>query len=293
MTDEHLPPRPRSERAVPSLRAVTVAAAALLLGGCVLFNPPKPTRPEALKLSRDTPEATYAYFKEMARNNQWAAEWSVFSPNFKRLMNQAVGRNVDAGDYNMARQTVATNAQSDMQLLINSELTNVQRVSDTAAIITITSGGRTLRPRMVKLTRWELKVKGDDTPYGDFVTRPSEAVRISPDGSITAMIRPPQSTASLLRTFTADQIDGFKVEGQWYVDDFGGLDRLVVEGSSQPAPQPGAQPQPAPGNLTPPPLPGSTDRAPPYTVPPIPPAPGTPEGPGLPPAGSAWGSPDG
>jgi len=269
-------------------RAAAMAAAAMLLGGCILFNPPRPTAPDALELSRETPTATYEYFKEMAKNNQWAAEWSVFSPNFKRLMNQSVGRNVDAGDYNLARQTLADNSQADMQVLINSTLTNVQMISDTAAVITITGGGKQLRPRMVKLTRWELKVKGDDTPYGDFVTRASDAVRISPDGSITVQIRPPQSTASLLRTFRPDQIDSFKVEGQWYVDDFGGIDQLVVERSDRPAPQPGTQP----GTRSLPQPPGQQPGPPPPTY--LPPAGGTgsPDG-APPPRNDGWGSPDG
>lgn len=252
--------------------------AALLLGGCFLFNPPRPTAPSALNLNRDTPKATYEYFKEMVRNNQWAAEWSVFSPNFKRLLNQSVGRNVDAGDYNLARQTVADNSQADMQLLLNSQWSGAQMVGPNAAIITITAGGRTLRPRMVKLTRWELRVKGDPTPYGDYVTSAADAVRIGPDGSITVMIRPPQATASLLRTFRPDQIDAFKVEGQWYVDDFGGIDQLVVEragegGARQPAPAPRRAPAPPPGYPTPPP-----------SQPPPPPAPSAPGG---------FGSPDG
>jgi hypothetical protein len=269
------------------LRSAAAACAALLLGGCILFNPPKPTAPDALELSRETPAATYAYFKEMAKNNQWAAEWSVFSPNFKRLMNQAVGRNVDAGDYNLARQTLATNSQADMQLLINSKLDGVQMLSDKAAVVSITGGGKQLRPRMVKLTRWELKVKGDDTPYGDFVADASDAVRIAQDGSITVMIRPPQATASLLRTFTPDQIDSFKVEGQWYVDDFGGIDQLVVErsegGQAQPQQPPVGQPS------YPQPV-GSPDMQPRY--PPPAPGAGSPDGPPAPPA-AGYGSPDG
>ena len=287
MSDTRVSPTLHSRSVGGWLRTTGLAAAALLLGGCILFNPPKPTAPDALELSRETPAATYEYFKEMAKNNQWAAEWSVFSPNFKRLMNQAVGRNVDSGDYNLARQTLASNSQADMQLLINSKLDGVQMISDKAAVVTISGGGKTLRPRMVKLTRWELKVKGDDTPYGDFVADAGEAVRIAQDGSITVMIRPPQATASLLRTFRPDQIDSFKVEGQWYVDDFGGINQLVVEQSGDPQPQP----QPAQPQMRQPTLPS----APPQARPSYPPAPsgmGSPDGPVAPPS-EGWGSPDG
>ena len=231
----------------------------------------------------------------LLRSNQWAAEWSVFSPNFKRMLNQNVGRNVDAGDYNMARQTIADNSQADMQLLLNSTYAGEQMVGENAALITISGGGKTLRPRLVKLSRWELKVKGDDTPYGDFVTRASDAIRVGPDGAITVMIRPPQSTANLLKTFRPDQIESFKVEGQWYVDDFGGIDQLVASRAGDGAPpQPGAvqprAPQPVgtqPGY--PPPAPGYPQPAPNYTTPPP-----APSGGGVPAGGPAgWGSPDG
>lgn len=280
----------------------------LALGGCVLFDPPEPTAPRALAMNRDTPRATYDYFKTMAANNQWAAEWSVFSPNFKRLLNQSVGRNVDAGDYNLARTTVADNSQADMQLLLNSTYVSQQMVGPNAAVVTIEAGGQRLSPRLVKLTRWELQVVGDETPYGDFVTSAGEAVRIGTDGSITVTIRPPQSTAGLLRTFRPEQIEAFRVESQWYLDDFGGLDQTLVQNAGegqapQAQPRPQAQPQPRPQ-----PAPtgwGSPDGgAGPVQPPAPPPGWGSPDGPSpsepRPPREAprddgalGWGSPDG
>lgn len=287
-------------------------AAPLLLGGCFLFNNARPTPVSQVNLNRQTPEATYTYFKTMAQNNQWAAEWDVFSPNFKRLVNQSVGRNVDAGDYNLARQTIAANNTSEMQMLIGSTWVGAQLQGPDRAIATIDYQGRRITPRMVKLTRWELKVVGDDTPYGDFVRNAADAVQVGPDGSITVRINPPQATASILRSFRPEQIEAFKVEGQWYVDDFGGIDAMLVEqagGGAQPQPQP--QPQPRPGPQAGPqagPQPGGVQ---PYAPPATPPAYGTPDGPrgsgspDGPPAGmgepdpsrpsgpQAWGSPDG
>ncbi len=227
-------------------------AAPLLLGGCFLFNNARPTPVSQINLNRQTPKATYEYFKAMATNNQWAAEWDTFSPNFKKLVNQSVGRNVDSGDYNLARQTIAANNTQEMAMLVGSTWVSSQMTGPNTAVATIEYQGRRITPRMVKLTRWELKVVGDETPYGDFVQNASDAVRIGPDGSITVMIRPPQATASILRSFRPEQIEAFKVEGQWYVDDFGGIDAMLVEqagGSqgTQPAPQPGTRPQPQPG----------------------------------------------
>lgn len=279
----------------------------LLLGGCVLFDPPEPTAPRALALNRDTPKATYEYFKTMSANNQWAAEWSVFSPNFKRLLNESVGRNVDAGDYNLARQTVADNSQADMQLLLGSTYVSEQLIGRNAATVTIEAGGRRLSPRLVKLTRWELQVVGDETPYGDFVTSAGEAVRLGQDGSITVTIRPPQATAGLIRTFRPEQIEAFRVESQWYLDDFGGLDQQIVQTAGEES-RPQAQPRPQPGPQQPGPTgwgsPDSGGGAQPQAPPPgwgspdgpDTPAPSEPRPPRVPPRGNenlGWGSPDG
>ncbi|MDA1195685.1 MAG: hypothetical protein O2894_10940, partial [Planctomycetota bacterium] len=228
--------------ALPAL----LLAAALPLGGCFMFNNARPTPVSQVNLNRQNPQATYEYFKAMATNNQWAAEWDVFSPNFKRLLNQSVGRNVDAGDYNLARQTLVANNTPEMQMLIGSTWVSAQQVSPTTAVATIDYQGRRITPRLVRLTRWELKVHGDETPYGDFVADASEAVRVDPDGAVTVRIQPPQATASILRTFRPDQIEGFKIEGQWYVDDFGGLDQALVEqAGGEPTPAPRPQPRPS------------------------------------------------
>jgi len=298
----------RTGRPLRNLSILALLASPLLLGGCFLFNPPTPTAPRALSMNRDTPRATYDYFKTMVTNNQWAAEWSVFSPHFKRLLNQSVGRNVDAGDYNLARQTVADNSQGDMQALLTSTYISEQKVGANAAVVTIESGGKRLTPRLVKLTRWELQVVGDDTPYGDFVTSAADAVRIGQDGSITVMIRPPQATASLVRTFRPDQIDAFRIESQWYVDDFGGIDQQIASKAAagqtpQPRaqPRPRSQPQPTPRTR---PTPstgwGSPDGGAQPLAPPTrrgtPGTPPQPRAPRSPPDGNnsyGWGSPDG
>ncbi len=277
---------------------LTLLLAPLFLGGCFLIDPPTPTAPRALAMNRDTPRATYDYFKTMVANNQWAAEWSVFSPNFKRLLNQSVGRNVDAGDYNLARQTIADNSQADMQLLMTSNYVSEKMIGRNTAVVTLEAGGKSLTPRLVKLTRWELKVVGDETPYGDFVASAGEAVRIAQDGSVTVMIRPPQATAGLLRTFRPDQIEAFRVESQWYVDDFGGLDQQIAskagDGRAAPQPRPQPQPQPQPSWGSPD---GDAPRAgAPRGGSPDGPSPSAPRPPRQPPGGNnnyGWGSPDG
>ena len=96
--------------------------------------------------------------------------------------------------------------------------------------------------------------------------------------------------AQFLRTFTPDQIDSFKVEGQWYVDDFGGIDQLVGQGGGQ---QPQAQParpvQPVQPTYPQPSGSGSPDGG---SAPIYQPRPSDMGSPAAPPM-QGWGSPDG
>jgi hypothetical protein len=243
------------------------AAAALLLLVAACATPQPVTQ---VGLNRDTPEATYAYFKAVARANQWAAEWSVFSPDFKRAMNQSVGRNIDIGDYVTARQTIATNGQADMRLLLASQLGDVQMLGPERARVTITGGGRSLTPTFVKLTRWELKIAGEDEPASGFITSPGDAVAVNADGSVTVRVRANPAAAAYLRTIPRDRIEGFAIKSEWFVDDFGGLGTAVGSqtgregapaapqpGSYAPSPQPLAPAPTAPTAPAPDPIVGS------------------------------------
>ena len=139
----------------------------------------------------------------MARNNQWANEWMVFSPNFKQMINQAAGRNVDLGDYSMARQTLpeAKNSSTEMQMLLNSSLEGVQYLGPDRARVTIVGGGRRVSaPCIVRMTRWELKIRGQDTPASGTVSRPGDAIQVNADGSITVRVTAEPGVAAALRT---------------------------------------------------------------------------------------------
>jgi hypothetical protein len=221
--------------------AITLALAlALALAGCG-GNPTPVTK---VGLSRDTPEKTYDYFKTMVANNQHAAEWAVFSPNAKRQADQLAGKHVDIGDYNMARSTpLANNSQSDMQALLNSSLVGVQMQGPDMAMVTIAGGGRQVSVRMARLTTWELRVAGEDTPYSDFVRSAADAVSTNPDGSITVRIPPSASMAGVIRTIPRERIDGFAVKAQWYIDDLSSL-QGAVQATGQSAPQSGGAPAP-------------------------------------------------
>jgi hypothetical protein len=185
-------------------------------------------------VDRSTPEATYHYFKAMAQRGNTTAEWSVFSPNFKRMLNEAAGRNVDLGDYTTARNMIASNSQQDMRMLLASQLSGpAQYLSSDAAVLTITGGGRTIRPRMVRLTTWELTLAGDPQPFTDFARGAGDLITVG-GSDFTIRIPVTPGTAGELQRLPKERIKTFKLDSQWYLDDFGGLQ--LVEGSQQPGP---------------------------------------------------------
>jgi hypothetical protein len=215
-------------------------------------------------VDRATPEKTYAYFKAAVQANAYADEWAVFSPNFKKQMSATAGRHVDVGLYETGRNLMFKNSHPDMQLLLNSKLDGVRYEGPDVAIATIAAGGQTVRPRMVRMVSWELRVKGDPQPFTD-VLRGANAVSTGPDGAILISIPVSATMAGALRAVPPESIDSLQIETRWYVDDFGGLEGL---GAAEPAPQqqPGT-PQPKP--TTPPP---------PSTMPPPPGGFGSPDG---------------
>jgi hypothetical protein len=237
-------------RSMSMLLATGFSVLVLSAGGCAS---PQPV--SKFGLNRDTPGNAYEYFKAAAAANQWAAEWSLFSPNAKRQIDQLAGRHVDLGDYSTARQSpIGNNSTAEMQSLLQSQLVGVQQISDTAANVTLSGGGRTVSVRMVRLTSWELKEKGVEEPLGGFLRSPGDAVVPNADGSITVRIQPQDSTATAVRTITRDRIDGFAVKSMWYVDDLASLQGAVSGVGSQPArgqpaqPTPGPAPAPAPAD---------------------------------------------
>jgi len=233
--------------------ALLAPLAALVLAGCssggrVAYQ---------AGVDRSTPERTYEFFKAAARARAFEDEWLVFSPNFKRALNQAVGRNVDFSDYTTARNLIATNSQADMQMLLNSKLESVQMTGPDSAMITITAGGQTLRPRMVRLLAWELRVKGDPQPFTD-VLASGGAVQPGPGGSIDVVIPASPTMAPLLRGIPPQNIESLSLESRWYVDDFGGLEGALGAGAATPGPAQPTQPQQPtqPSPLAPPPAGG-------------------------------------
>jgi hypothetical protein len=296
----------RTERAAAGARGGGARAAAgglaLLLGaagpGCSVKAEPV----RAVGLNRSSPRATYEYLLATVRARQVEAEWAAFSPGFKRRLSESAGRNVDFGDYSHARATIAGNDRREIRLFLESEYVGETFLSDKEAVVTLRSGGQELRPRLVKLSTWELVLSGEDQPVSGFVPRTADVVRIS-DGTVQVRVTPEENTQSFLKEIPADRIESMTVKSEWFVEDFGGVEQALRSGVA-----PGDAPVeriplsgPRAGDPISHPTPG---LSPPYEPAPYEPAPspGDPDGgPAPPPPPSPWppspaphpGSPDG
>jgi hypothetical protein len=275
-------------------RAALLAALVLASGGLGACGvKAQPVR--AVGLNRNTPRATYEYMVAMVGAMQVEAEWQALSPGFKRRLSESAGRNVDFGDYSHARATIAGNDKKELRLFLESEYVGEEFVSEKEAIVTIRSGSRQLRPRLVRLSTWELVLQGENQPVSGFIPRIGDVVGITPEGDVQVRVTPESNTASFLKDIPADRIESVTMKSEWFLEDFGGIEHVMQEGISGRAegvPPPTAPPSYAPEVVRPAPTPGSPDALPP------PPHPGSPDAggpvyppPPLPPSPS--GSPDG
>jgi hypothetical protein len=267
--------------------------AAGALGGCGVKAQPV----RAVGLNRHTPRATYEYMVAMVGAMQVEAEWQALSPGFKRRLSESAGRVIDFGDYSHARATIAGNDKKELRLFLESEYVGEELVSDKEAIVTIRSGSSQLRPRLVKLSTWELVLQGENQPVSGFIPRIGDVVGITPEGDVQVRVTPESNTASFLKDIPADRIESVTMKSEWFVEDFGGIEHVMREGLSgraESVPPPGMPPASAPPGvvrppaypgsgdaLPPPPVhPGSPDAGAPYVPPPVqpPPAAGSPDG---------------
>jgi hypothetical protein len=224
--------RERAEvvRSGPARRAALFAAVgggllALAATGCSVKAQPV----RAVGLNRSTPRATYEYLLATVRALQVEAEWAAFSPGFKRRLSESAGRNVDFGDYSHARATIAGNDRREIRAFLESEYAGETFVSDKEVVVTLRAGGQELRPRLVKLSTWELVLSGEDQPVSGFVPRTADVVRIS-DGTVQVRVTPEENTQSFLREIPADRIESMTVKSEWFVDDFGGVEAALRSG---------------------------------------------------------------
>jgi len=103
--------------------------------------------------------------------------------------------------------------------------------------------------------------EGEGQPVSEFVAPEENVVRIAGDGSIQMRVVPSGGTAAFLRGIPADRIEEMHVVSEWYLDDFGGVEDVVVGGLRGEA-------RPAPGGPSPRPLPRPRGATPPAPAPP-------------------------
>lgn len=221
---------PRMRRlALPRRSRVAVVAlglAAVLAPACATKAKPVDTT----RLSKSSPRQAYEYLKTMIAANQHALEWASFSPGFKRRLSEQAGRNVDVGDYTLARSTIASNSNRNIQLILASEYVKDAALSDDVAVVTIRAGKKQANPRFIRMTSWELTIKGEGEPVSEFIPSTADVLGIGDDGSMSMRIPTASSTGAFLKTIPPEKIKRLVIEDLWYLDDFGGVEDVVIDG---------------------------------------------------------------
>jgi hypothetical protein len=237
------------------LRRAVAPALAVMLCGCAVKAQPV----RAVGLNRASPKATYEYLLTMVRAMQVEAEWQAFSPAFKRRLSQGAGRTVDFGDYSHARATIAGNDTREIRAFLESEYVGETPVSDREVLVTIRSGSRELRARMVKIASWEVVLQGEEQPVAGFLPGLVDVVGITPDGHLQVRVIPEESSRSFLKDVPNDRIQSMTLKWDWYVDEIGGVEDAVrggLRGRGDRADVPRDDPvpvEPPPGPPAPPP----------------------------------------
>lgn len=265
------------------LLPLALVASTLLCGPVGCAGKAKPV--DTTNLSKASPRQAYEYLKTMIAANQHALEWASFSPGFKRRISDQAGRNVDVGDYTLARSTIASNSNKNIKLILESEYLSDRALSSDVAVVTIRSGSKQANPRFIRMTSWELTIRGEGEPVSEFIPSTADVLGIGDDGSVSMRIPTASSTGSFLKSIPPEKIKRLVIDDAWYLDDFGGVEDVVLDGLRGNDPAKSAAPRaPAPRAPSPAPTPsgiGSPDAGPV----------GSPDGLGSP-EGSPGGSPE-
>ena len=102
-----------------------------------------------------------------------------------------------------------------------------QQGPDRARVIIQTSGGPLAKSGeigMVRLQTWKLQPVGGGQAYSGFVGDPMLAATKQPDGSYVIT-----SNGNTVATVPANQVAGYTVDTNWYVDDLGGMEQQFLQ----------------------------------------------------------------
>lgn len=185
---------------------------------------------QATAPDRATPSGTVEMFKLKARYGDREGEWDILSPDFKQRLSQRVGRTVDIADYTQAREMYRGDAKVQLaeKMLQTAIATSVrQQGPDRARVIIQTSGGPLAKSGeigMVRLQTWKLQPVGGGQAYSGFVGDPMLAATKQPDGSYVIT-----SSGNTVATVPANQVAGYTVDTNWYVDDLGGMEQQFLQ----------------------------------------------------------------
>ena len=210
------------------IHVVAIVLAAVGLSGC--FSPRQGATP-----SRDTPEGTVEMFKVYARRGDPAGEWDILSPGLKQRLSQQAGRTIDLADYSQARQMYRGDprvraAENMLQTAIVRKTTPID--ANTVSVFVQTSGGplaKSANLKMVKLSRWQLFVRGQDEPYWGFTNDRNFGAERRPDGSFVIWSRGQPGGPRTENVIPASDVANYTTDAQWYVDDLGGLESQFIQ----------------------------------------------------------------
>lgn len=211
-------------------RFVPTALVACALAGGPVGCAGKAKPVDTTNLSKGSPRQAYEYLKTMIAANQHALEWASFSPGFKRRISEQAGRNVDVGDYALARSTIAGNSNKNIELILASEYVSDRALSADVAVVTIRSGKKQANPRFIRMTSWELTIRGEGEPVSEFIPSTADVLGIGDDGSVAMRIPTASSTGSFLKSIPPEKIKRLVIDEAWYLDDFGGVENVVLDG---------------------------------------------------------------
>ena len=184
---------------------------------------------QATAPTRSSPSGTVEMFKMKARYGDREGEWDILSPDFKARLSQQAGRTIDVADYAQFRDMYRGNAQVQLaeKMLQTAIATNVRQVGpDRVRVVIQTSGGPFAKSGeigMVRLQTWRLQAAGAPQPYKGFVGDPMLAATQQPDGSYVIT-----SNGNTIQTVPANQVQDYRVESNWYVDDLGGMEQQFL-----------------------------------------------------------------
>ena len=206
--------------------SLTVFFAAFAAAGCSGYV-------ESVPRTRNTPGGTIETFKFATARKDYKAEWETFSPAFQRRISRMAGRNVDFADYALARRTMRrdTRVQIAENLLGQAVVRRTQMQGQNRARVRVDAPlGKTVNVGLVRLTKWQLFVVGDDQPYEGFSNNETIRYERGNDGSFTVFSRFDPGSPPSQETFQRDEVRNFREVSIWYIDDLGGMEAQLAGG---------------------------------------------------------------